>query len=113
MNIYKVTRNEPIEYDTFDSFVVVAPDEATARRTHPATSADLTWDDCYGQAPGCWRNFEGQPEHDGDNGWTDDIKALTVTPLGKTDEFNGYLDKDNLPAEGIKPGVVLASFNAG
>jgi hypothetical protein len=98
MNIYKVTRNEPIDYDTFDSFVVVAPDQAAARRTHPATSADLTWDDCYGNAPGQWYDFEGRPERM-DNGWTDDIEPLTVTLIGR--------------ADGAEPGVVVASFNAG
>ena len=98
MNIYKVTCHEPIHDDTFDSFVVVASDQATARRTHPATSAELEWDDCQGLVPGQWCDFEGRPERM-DNGWTEDIKALSVTLLGK--------------AKGIKPGVILASFNAG
>ena len=106
MNIYKVTRGDPIDYDTFDSFVVVAPDEATARRPHPANSRDLTltWNDCtelafaHGTTPGCWCGSDGRPERM-DNGWTNDIEALTVTTLGKAGD--------------IKPGVVLASFNAG
>jgi len=50
MNIYEVSRNDNWDYDDWDAFVVVAPDENTARHTHP-NGAKLTFDKddrCWG-----------------------------------------------------------------
>lgn len=35
MNLYLVSQEANRDYDTFDSFVIAAPDEETARNTHP------------------------------------------------------------------------------
>jgi hypothetical protein len=48
MNIYKVSQNVNEDYDTYDSFVVIAEDEDSARATHPAGYEwDGTEKDCY------------------------------------------------------------------
>ncbi len=35
MNLYLIEQSENDDYDTYDSAVVCAPDEATAKRMHP------------------------------------------------------------------------------
>lgn len=35
MNIYKVERTDNVDYDEYDSFVVVAENDQIARNTHP------------------------------------------------------------------------------
>lgn len=44
MNIYFVLQNDNGGYDTYDSFVCVAPDEETARNMSPAGGA-MDWRD--------------------------------------------------------------------
>lgn len=45
MNIYHISQNQNNDYDTFDSAVVCAPDEETARNMHPRTGEPITrWD---------------------------------------------------------------------
>lgn len=99
MNIYKVIRDEPIAYDTYDSFVIIAPDETTARQTHPTTTkaidADIKWDHCNG----CWSYFDGAMAKD--YCWTNDIKSLAVTLIGAACDCNQDSE------------VVVSSFNAG
>lgn len=36
MNIYKVERTDSVDYDEYDSFVIIAETESVARYTHPA-----------------------------------------------------------------------------
>lgn len=46
MNIYKIEQSVNNGYDTYDSAVVAAPDEETARNIHPggpAHSQDAEW----------------------------------------------------------------------
>ncbi len=35
LNLYLVSQDQNTKYDTYDSMVVAAPDEETARNTHP------------------------------------------------------------------------------
>lgn len=83
MNIYLVYRTDRsrVDYDEFDSFVVVAESEEQARHTHP----------------------NGEKIVDGKslNNWAwVDPRDVSVELLGKA-------------SEGVKPGIVCASFNAG
>lgn len=73
-------------WDRYDSAVVCAPDEETARRIHP----DCTFLD----TPEQWANQLNY------NTWTDSPTNVKVTYLGEA-------------AEHLKTGVICASFNAG
>ena len=83
MNIYKVSQTGNDDYDTFDSMIVIAESEEDARWMRPD---GRSWDKIS-----CRRRF-----------WDDWYwpEECTVELLGEA-----------LP--GMKPGVVLASFNAG
>lgn len=83
MNIYKVSQTGNNYYDTFDSMVVIAKTEEDARWIRPDM---ISWDkvSCVKWAISEWY-------------WPEEC---TVELLGEA-----------LP--GMKPGVVLASFNAG
>ena len=88
MNLYLITQDQNHGYDTYDSAVVVAPDEETARRINPNSNNPkgcLMTDDDWGRPYSCWCN---SPER------------VSVHLVGKA--------KDGQPL-----GVVLASFNAG
>ena len=85
MNIYKVSQTSNNDYDTFDSMIVIAESEEDARWMHPDKGS---WDDFFCD-PLDWLI---------DNWcWPEEC---TVELIGEA-----------LP--GMKPGVVLASFNAG
>lgn len=87
MNIYYVSRtNCKICWDEFDSFVCIAEDENSARKTAPCSASF----DEYGSDD--WEN-------DWNRSWTSDIESLDVVLLGVSHE--------------TEPRVVCASFNAG
>lgn len=44
MNLYLISQEENSEYDTYDSAVVAAPDEESAKRIHP-------------RGPECWQGY--------------------------------------------------------
>lgn len=46
MNLYLLTQYVNNDYDTYDSCVVAAADEESARRTHPGREKSA-WDDDY------------------------------------------------------------------
>ena len=51
MNIYKLTQDQVVGYDTFDSAIVAAPNEDYAKSLHP-TENDLDWgSDCWAKSP--------------------------------------------------------------
>lgn len=87
--IYLVKRISEGGYDTFDSFVCIAPSEEAARLTHPKGTDEYKWS---GDA---WEDDGGYRDHT----W-EDITKVTAQLLGKA-------SKD------WKPGVVCASFHAG
>jgi hypothetical protein len=83
MNLYLISQDENKDYDTYDSAVVCAPDEKTAKMIHP-DHADINIE--YFK-----RKFDT---------WCSDPKLVSVKFLG-------------LAHPDIKQGVVLASYNAG
>jgi hypothetical protein len=93
-NLYRVTRNEDIDYDEWSMFIVAAPDEHTARRVHPSARISPKWD----EADQCWY-FRGVTGYD--HGWTTSIDGLEVVLLGTA--------ADNIPSLT----VICASFHAG
>ena len=85
MNLYRISQTINRGYDTFDSAIVAANSEKEAQAIHPRGS----WGDEFPNRP--W-------EEDGT--WTRRPDQVEVVLIGTA-------------AEGIQPGVVLASFNAG
>ena len=83
MNIYLIWQNENRGYDTYDSAVVVAEDEESAKLIHPSTYGENPWKDSCS------------------SGWCyypDDVKVELVGTYEGTK---------------TEPHVILASFNAG
>jgi hypothetical protein len=79
--LYLISQTENNIWDTFDSAVVCAPDEETARNMDPANGEPMTWGETWGS-------------------WATAPKNVTVELIGTA-------------AEGVRQGVVCASFNAG
>ena len=79
MNLYKISQNENIGYDTYDSAIVAAESEDKAKLIHPDKH------DEFGCLYGSWCSSP------------DLVKVIYI----------------GIAAEGTKPGVILASFNAG
>ena len=84
MNLYKISQTSNCNYDTYDSAIVCAENEAAARVIHPSGDDEdipSTW-------PGKYTS------------WCQTIDEVTVKLIGTA-------------APGVPQGVVLASFNAG
>lgn len=92
LNLYLLTQTDNTGYDTFDSCVVAAPDEATARTIHPRN--DIRWN---GRE---WAYTDGYQGYAGESGWAFTPDDVTVEHIGVT-----VADRP--------VGVVCASFNAG
>ena len=84
MNLYLVSQSVNTEYDTYDSFVVVAPDEEYARHTHPRLTTEDKMD-------GFWWNST----------WTSELDKVEVKLIGTAAKHL------------VKGQVICASFNAG
>ena len=84
MNLYKISQKENSDYDTYDSAVVAAPDEKTARGMSPITGKKITIKE--------WKNRYSS--------WCSKPDFVTVEFLGTA-------------KRGTKKGVVCSSFNAG
>lgn len=91
MFLYLVTRDAHGGYDTYSHFVCVAPDEATARNTHPNGQG------CGVPDPDAYLGPDGQQWYDS---WVKSQDQVTVQYLG-------------VAALGSEPGVVCASYHAG
>jgi hypothetical protein len=93
MKLWLVSQDENNDYDTFDSMVVAAPDEESARDTKPhhndlLASGDhdtIDWGKAAAHRYGDWAFSRDKVE---------------VTYIGEA-------------AEGTPAGVIIASFNAG
>lgn len=98
MNLYKVSRTDSVRYEEFDSIVVQAPDEQSARRIHPKHEEEgIYWD--LGQ--GCWKEkIDSESRKYNDMFWTSDLNSLNIELIGKA---NPSLDKT----------VIHSSFQAG
>jgi hypothetical protein len=87
MKLFLISQSENNDYDTYDSAVVAAPDEDTARKMHPyrGTEPPLKWEKLLGEYSD-W----AAPEN------------VSVKCIGETRD-----DADE------RPRVICASFNAG
>jgi len=83
MNIYHISQTVNTDYDTYDAAVVCAPDEETARNMDPSSGGPMLW----GRYVPFWS-------------WCSSPSDVQVRYLGPADPS-------------VKPGLVLASFNAG
>jgi len=81
--LYLVSRTDFVGYDEYDGFVIAAPNAAAARHTHPNNRMPVR---------SSWSSKGGT--------WPVTPEALKVRKIG-------------VAAAGVKPKVVLASFNAG
>lgn len=84
MKLFLISQSENNKYDTYDSAVVAAPDEETARVSSPFDDELITdWNKRWIRSA-----------------WCSSIEHVRVQYLGEA-------------ADDIKQGVVCASFNAG
>jgi len=107
MNLYKLSQDINNNYNTYDSCVVAAPDEETARFIHPSEFVthhrEGTWygtydDNEHTRKKGCnGREYETQS-----NTWVGggQLDKIRIECIGKADES-------------LATGVICASFNAG
>lgn len=86
MNLYLITRNDGVDYDQYDSAVVAAPDEEDAKA--------LIEQDLHGWTNTDWKYVE---------------KVLVVTHA----ELDIAIELIGTAVDGIEPGIVVASYNAG
>ena len=86
MKLFLISQNENSHFDTYDSAVVCAPDEETARRMDPDRSRD-----------GAPYDFGIHPAL---SSWCSSIDHVKAQLIGDA-------------APGVPLGVVCASFNAG
>lgn len=93
MNIYKIWVDELLGYDTYDSAIVVAKDEESARHIHPGGEA-RGWNDETGRYDKPWYESDERLKY-----WVKP-ERVNVRLVGTTDLF----------PEGT---VLCASFNAG
>lgn len=99
MNLYLISQDKVTGYDTYDSAVVCAKDEADARTIHPS---GFVTHHKNGKWMGTYKggnNIGGEYENEGSS-WVrfSDIEHVDVEYLGTTDKGRG---------------VICASFNAG
>lgn len=83
MRLYLISQKVNNDYDTYDSAIVAAPDEETARDINPSDGKVIDWGDDW---------FSGS--------WVHDRKDVAVKYIGEA-------------VEGTEQGLILASFNAG
>ena len=99
MNLYLISQDENIGYDTYDSAVVAAKSEKDARTIHPSEYVthvtDGKWMGTYSGGEDLGKEYD----QDDDYTWISykDINKIGVEYLGTTNK---------------KRGVILASFNA-
>lgn len=94
MKLFKIERPDNCDYEEYDSAVVAARDEASAKLINP--------NEGYVWVPECDKWFCGdrlQHEAYRHGGWVHPDKVI-VTKIGNA-------------VPGTKPGVIVASFNAG
>ena len=99
LKLFRVTREDKIDWDEFDEFVVAAHSASEARLVHPwGKSRMRVWDPHEG-----WlmQLHDGRTEQCYSHGWTQNVSELKVECVGTA--------SDNL-----KNGdVICKSFNAG
>ena len=104
MNLYLI-RSDARGYDTYESAVVAAPDEDTARRTHPSDGSVQGAPDPRDHGFNCWgERWDGYAESVEKKY---NVSGTWSAPSKVTAQLVG------VAAEGIERGVVCASFHAG
>ena len=93
MNLYLISQNENMDYDTYDSAVVAAESEGDAVLTSPS-HGNYAWN---GKS---WLYTR-------DDGTTCDMGGDWTSPKNVTAKLVGVAN------EGTEAGVIVASFNAG
>jgi hypothetical protein len=91
MNLYLISQSANNDYDTYDSAVVCATDEESARKIHPKGRQTEGW----GDNEKVW--WESTYKY---RSWASKLDQVTVRLIGSA-------------AESVAEGVVCASFNAG
>lgn len=94
MKLWKLSQEENASYDTYDSMVVAAKDEAAARLIHPGSGR--TWGN------GRWmvNRGDGTQFEEYNRAWANSPDGVSVEYLGEAEP-------------GTAEGTILASFNAG
>jgi len=85
MKLYVISQSENNDYDTYDSAVVCAENEEEARKIHPSEYAEDKW----------W-----EKPKDPYSPWATKLENVDVKYIGEA-------------TEGVEPGIIIASFNAG
>lgn len=94
MKLWLISQDVNTEYDTYDSAVVVAADEESARRVHPSQFSCWVGDEVH------LKHSDGRTRKEHSNDWAA-LGAIKVELIGSAEPHL---------AEGA---VVCASFNAG
>ncbi|MEE8666884.1 MAG: hypothetical protein SOI13_01390 [Bifidobacterium mongoliense] len=90
LNLYLISQNVNNDYDTYDSAVVAASDEEAARRTSPSEWFDVVYEDKADA-----KSHDDKP----DSTWTT-ADNVSVKLIGTA-------------ADGVEPGRICSSYNAG
>jgi hypothetical protein len=98
MKLWLISQDQNQAYDTFDSAVVAAPDEAAARSISPRGDIWAESPDEKDHYFNAWKR--GNAENKEFLDWARSPASVTARLIGDA-------------APGIKMGVVCASFNAG
>lgn len=94
MNIYLLTQQENVGYDTYDSMIVAAQDEKSAVLIHPS---EYVWNDTTKH----WHyDYGNRSPVRYDNGWATTPENVVCKVIGTA-------------TDGTEEGIILASFNAG
>lgn len=102
MNIYKLSQEHVVGYDTYDSCVVIAKNEKEARAIHPCKFVTHITDGkfmgTHSNVAGCKAGKEYDNDYNYDWVKYKDIDKINVEYIGETK---------------LKQGLILSSFNAG
>lgn len=90
MNLYLISQSENNKYDTYDSAVVAAPDEETARNMNPWDGNPMTAED-----------------------WNYPYSSWCSAPDKVSVEYLGVLHKSVDEKDDELPHVICSSFHAG
>lgn len=101
LKLYKLVQDAVTGYDVYDSCIVLAKNEESAKRMCPAECLDFyEWSD--EQQSWMFKDYKGGREVHKRDDWANNLEDIKVN----------YLE-EACPKLGKKPRVLCASFNAG
>ena len=102
MNLYHIYQSHVTGYDTYSDMVVAAPDELTARQTHPSDAwvTRVTPDGDFEVHRPYPRPGQSEWYRATDGSWPANIRHVTARLIGQA-------------AHDVEAGVICASFHAG